>query len=220
MSIESALCQCGCGAHVRTPGGRYLRGHAGLAGRITGPGPNPSGLCGCGCGGTTAIATQSDRVRGFVAGTPMPFIQHHHMRLRVKGRRSSSAGYVLIFRPDHPRATTNGSVFEHILVAEAALGRLLPSGAVVHHVDDDKAHNAGTNLCILQTNTDHIELHRRRRVLRAGGNPFTDWICSACKRVKAMTEFRRRADGRVDCTCLNCERERGRRRKRDRRRAA
>jgi hypothetical protein len=159
----------------------------------------------CGCGGVAPLAPQTDTARGLVGGKPMLFIQHHHLRLKHKGRRMSSGGYVLVFRPNHPRATSAGLVFEHILVAEAALGRPLPASAVVHHVDDDKANNANGNLCILGSNTEHLELHARRRVRRAGGRPFLDWICSRCKAVKARTEFGRRRDGRISSTCRACD---------------
>src|SRR5215472_11604630 len=43
-------------------------------------------------------------------------------------------GYLLTYAPGHPRAYDN-QVFEHILVAERALGKYLPPQAVIHHVD-------------------------------------------------------------------------------------
>lgn len=163
------------------------------------------GLCECGCGNPAPIARQTERKYGHVKGQPMRFIFGHHLRRRWKGRRLSSGGYVLIYLPTHPRATSSGSVFEHILVAESAVGKALPEGAVVHHVNDRKDDNVPSNLCLLQNNVEHLELHRRRRVLRAGGRPFADWICSRCKGVKPWTSFRRRSDGRIDATCIPCD---------------
>lgn len=40
--------------------------------------------------------------------------------------------------------------YVHILVAEKALGRTLPKGAEVHHVNEDRADNRNTNLVICE----------------------------------------------------------------------
>ena len=42
------------------------------------------------------------------------------------GRVTTVGGYVLIYAPDHPHAYRN-QVYEHKLIAEAALGHLLPT---------------------------------------------------------------------------------------------
>lgn len=51
------------------------------------------------------------------------------------GKTKHKAGYVMVYFPGHPRATTgNGSyVFEHILVMEEHLGRYLYPDETVHH---------------------------------------------------------------------------------------
>lgn len=170
---------------------------------------SPTGLCCCGCGQSTRIAECANSRTGDVKGEPRRFLKGHQTRRpSPPGRRLSTGGYVLLFAPEHPRATTNGSVFEHIVVAEKALGRLLPLGAVVHHVNDEKAENRNDNLVILENNSEHKSLHRRRRVLRAGGNPWTQWLCSTCKLPKDLTEFYRRKNGWVNSECKTCERKR------------
>jgi len=35
------------------------------------------------------------------------------------------AGYVYVFKPNHPRADDRGRVFEHVIIMEEHLGRLL-----------------------------------------------------------------------------------------------
>jgi hypothetical protein len=77
----------------------------------------------------------------------------------------------------------------HLVIAERVLGHRLPAGAEVHHVDENKRNNKHTNLVICQDRTYHLLLHHRARVLRAGGNPNTQKICSRCRELKLLTEF-------------------------------
>lgn len=70
-----------------------------------------------------------------------------------------AAGYVLVWAPDHPRAHPKGKrVFEHILVAERMLGRVLEKGEQVHHKDRNKQNNDLSNLIVL-TSEEHARLH-------------------------------------------------------------
>lgn len=68
---------------------------------------------------------------------------------------------------------------EHIVIAEAAMGKTLPVGAEVHHVDENKANNAPSNLVICPDRAYHQLLHRRMRALEACGH--ADWRkCHRC----------------------------------------
>ena len=59
----------------------------------------------------------------------------------------------------------------HVHVAEQALGKPLPYGAVVHHIDGNGLNNAPDNLVICPSEQYHQLLHLRQRALDEGGNP-------------------------------------------------
>jgi hypothetical protein len=98
-------------------------------------------------------------------------------------------GYVRVIQHGHPRADSLGHVLEHVLIAERALGKPLPAGADVHHVDENKGNNANANLVICQDRAYHRLLHVRARIVRAGGNPNTECICTKCQRVLPRSSF-------------------------------
>lgn len=90
----------------------------------------------------------------------------------------------------HPRAHGPWHhVQEHVLVAEAALGKHLPAGAEVHHVDGDGRNNANRNLVICQDKAYHKLLHWRERVIKRGGDPNVGQFCSECGAFKPFAEF-------------------------------
>lgn len=69
---------------------------------------------------------------------------------------------------------------QHVLVAEHALGKSLPIGAIVHHVNKDTKDNRNQNLVICQDQQYHKILHRRQDALEACGN--ANWRkCCICK---------------------------------------
>lgn len=72
------------------------------------------------------------------------------------------------------------SVAKHIAVAEKAIGKVLPHGALVHHVDEDTLNNDPKNLVICPDEAYHKLLHRRMRALDACGN--ANWVkCQYCQ---------------------------------------
>lgn len=99
-----------------------------------------------------------------------------------------STGYAFTRVKSHPRSK-DGKIAIHILVVEKALGHYLMLPACVHHINEIKTDNANTNLVVLQNNAEHRTLHRRLRVLRAGGNPWTQLMCVYCKTPKDLLEF-------------------------------
>lgn len=73
--------------------------------------------------------------------------------------------------------------YEHIVLAEKALGKKLPPGSRVHHFDEDKSNNK-SNLVLCQDEAYHRLLHKRMRALRESGDP-NHLKCPYCKKYDA-----------------------------------
>lgn len=67
---------------------------------------------------------------------------------------------VLLHLPWHPSATANGYVARSRIVAELVLRRPLEPGEVVHHIDHDPSNDHPDNLLVLDSQSQHIALHR------------------------------------------------------------
>ncbi len=92
--------------------------------------------------------------------------------VREQGTGSYTDGYLIVGR-DRKMA--------HVIVAERALGRPLPVGAQVHHVNETKDDNRPQNLVICPDGKYHALLHVRARALSESGN--ADYRkCCYCKR--------------------------------------
>lgn len=63
-----------------------------------------------------------------------------------------------------------GDAQQHVLIAERAIGKKLPSGAVVHHVDNNPANNEPTNLVVCPSQAYHMLIHQRQAAYDACGN--------------------------------------------------
>lgn len=88
---------------------------------------------------------------------------------------------ILIYKPDHPKAIHGKYVPEHRLVAEKALGKILPDKAPIHHVDCDRSNNTPSNLVICESQGYHNYLHMRQRAFQATGN-VNHLKCQICKK--------------------------------------
>src|SRR6188768_2979322 len=70
--------------------------------------------------------------------------------------------------------------YEHVRIAECAIGGPLPQGAEVHHWDENPANNSPSNLVVCPDREYHKLIHRRMRAMDACGNP--NWrCCGHCK---------------------------------------
>jgi hypothetical protein len=129
----------------------------------------PLGLCQCGCGGSTNLAPGTDSRRGWVKGQPVRFIIGHRAKLYPEGKRYREA------------RGASGRSYQHIAVVEAAIGKPLPAGALVHHVNGNQRDNRPENLVACQDRAYHALLHQRQRALVACGNASFR-KCKYCKR--------------------------------------
>lgn len=157
-------------------------------------------FCACGCGEITPRYRKSDSRRGAVLGEPMKFCPQHGAKPNATARTSRPRAYKQI-----------NNKYAHRLRAEQAIGKPLPALAEVHHVDGTKSIQSPLVIC--QDRAYHGLLHRRTRVVRAGGNPNTQRICGGCKLVKDFDEFypsRAPSHHGYSTHCKECKRGLGR----------
>lgn len=153
----------------------------------------PIGLCHCGCGEKAPVAIQTTTKLGKVRGQPHQFVAGHSSRGKHNptwkgGKHKTRWGYILVYQPQHPRALNGKYVFEHILVAEKALGKHLPEKAVVHYVNAKRDDNASSNLVICQNEGYHRLLHRRLDAYRESGHAH--WRrCVRCGKLDDPTKL-------------------------------
>lgn len=67
--------------------------------------------------------------------------------------------YKYIIDKTHPRANSEGAVYEHIIAAEQKLNRPLLPEEVVHHKDLNKLNNNPENILVFASNGDHSRFH-------------------------------------------------------------
>lgn len=113
-------------------------------------------LCACDCGGMPIVLAKYLRnggTRSCGCLTLKRAMAHVEQNTKPIGyeRVMKRSGYVEV-------KTTDGFRRKHIVVMEAHLGRRLAHDEVVHHIDENKAHNALSNLRLM-TNGEHTTLH-------------------------------------------------------------
>ena len=163
-SIPAGLCQCGCGQSTRraVQNGdgyrigefkKYLKGHAAKAQMR----PKPVIICACGCGGIVTSG-KGQHIKGHGSRTRSG---KHRMR-EIGETKISEAGYIQVYRPDHPHAPKNGWVMQHRLVMEESLGRYLDPREVVHHLNHNKEDNRRENLQLLTGECANCYMRNRK----------------------------------------------------------
>lgn len=116
--------------------------------------------CRCGCG---ALVNPG---RSFVGGHSSKAQEYREAMSAARFKNASrigNHGYVVVSRDGR-------QVLEHIHIAEQAIGKPLPNGAEVHHINGTRTDNRNSNLVICQDASYHRLLHKRQRALDASGN--------------------------------------------------
>ena len=95
----------------------------------------------------------------------MPRGEKHHSW--KGGKRIGAKGYILVHRPNHPKADRDGYVQEHRLVIEKHLGRYLLNSEVVHHINMDVKDNMIENLLLFSSSGEHTRYHHEINRLKS-----------------------------------------------------
>jgi len=83
------------------------------------------------------------------------------------GRISNGRGYILVRKPNHPKAIYKGKyIFEHLLIWESVHQKPLPEGYVIHHLNGNKSDNRPENLVALPTRKHHHILAAKGKRIR------------------------------------------------------
>lgn len=95
----------------------------------------------------------------------------------------------------------------HRVIAERALGKPLRLSAPVHHVNSDPKDNRHSNLVMCDSHSYHKLLHTRTRIVKLGGNPNTQRICTDCRLLRDLGDMGKNRDQRTNqCKACLCTR--------------
>jgi hypothetical protein len=136
------------------------------------------GYCQCGCGSKVGMYKQDRPLKGIIKGTFQRYLHGHNTLMESNpfwkgGKAIRSDGYAMI------SIGNNCHTFEHILMCEKVLGKSLPKGVVIHHVNEKRNDNHNGNFVICQNIAYHMILHKRIKALKISGH--ADWEkCQFC----------------------------------------
>jgi hypothetical protein len=124
------------------------------------------------------------------------YCDKHYRRIQRKGTietvRQPPGGLVRMAGGYVTRRVDGEKKLEHVRIAERALGKPMPVGAEVHHVNEQTSDNRPENLVICPDREYHMLLHARQRAQDACGN--ANWRhCCYCKQYDDPSNMSARA---------------------------
>jgi hypothetical protein len=140
----------------------------------------------------------------------------HNESQSGSGKSFHDFGYVLVKKPEHPRANLFGFVYEHLLVLEEKLGRPLLPGEEGHHKNRIPNDNRPENLEHFKNKSEHMKHHSRERLVSNGINPDTERKCPSCERILSKERFSpssSRGRKTLSSHCKECRAEEQRKRR-------
>jgi hypothetical protein len=98
--------------------------------------------------------------------------------------------------------TSSGRKQGGIITAEKAIGKELPAGAIVHHVNENKADNRNANLVVCQDRAYHNFIHKRMRAVESGFPPHYR-KCAYCHSYDDPQKMTENYQHVYHCSCVN-----------------
>lgn len=94
---------------------------------------------------------------------PRKFSTHN-----AKPRLEKRTGYMIMYLPKYPGCMSNGTIYEHRVIAEQMLGRRLKAGECVHHINGVRHDNRTENLEVYPDKRAHLKhAHGKEYAMRA-----------------------------------------------------
>lgn len=108
-------------------------------------------------------------------------------------------GYKILHIPDYPKSTSVGDggwQYEHMVLMEEELGRLLEKGEHVHHLDGNRGNNRKENLVVL-SKAHHARIHKWMESI--------EWVSTYQKAAECAICRITLQDQQIRCCSTKCE---------------
>lgn len=118
-------------------------------------------LCECGCGLTRPRYDVNNNERRFIQGHNSKLAKLENNNNWKGGKTYHSRGYILLCKPDHPKASKTGYVYEHRYVYEQYYKCCLLDCVDIHHINGIRNDNRIENLEPM-SKSKHVSNHFKK----------------------------------------------------------